>query len=62
MHTQIYAKTHESHSSIFSKINAFAMNLFFGYFSLLKFSMFYLLIFLEPITDYYLEAFPLSID
>ena len=62
MYTQIYAKTYESYSSIFSKINAFPMNLLFGYFNLLKFSMFYLPNFLEPITDYYLEAFPLSID
>ena len=62
MHTQIHAKTYESHSSMFSKINAFAMNLSFGYFNPLKFSMFYLPILLEPIIDYYLEAFPLSID
>ena len=62
MHTQIHVKTYESHPSIFSKINAFIMNSFFGYFNALKFSMFYLPILLEPIINYYLEAFPLAID
>ena len=39
MQTQIHAKTYESHSPMFSKINAFAMNSSFGYF-LLSFQCF----------------------
>ena len=62
MHTQIHAKTHESHSSIVSKEDAFTMNSFFGYFNQLNFSMFYLLILLEPIIDYYFRSFSISTD
>ena len=62
MHTQIHAKTHESHSSIVSKVDAFTMNSLFGYFNQLNFSMFYLLILLEPIIDYYFRSFSISTD